>query len=98
MICSPCKGARHSECLNVGRDTVTWCDCQHRAPGAEDVIVVSWIKGPDGVTRKVMIEDVVENVRRPDVQADLAGLQEGVVPAFGARTADDPQEVEGARL
>lgn len=63
MICSPCKGARHSECLNEGKDTNTWCDCAHRPPGADDVVVLSWVKGEGGITRKVVIEDVTEQLR-----------------------------------
>jgi hypothetical protein len=52
MICSACREQRHIQCLNEGRDTNTWCDCQHRAPGAGDV-VIEWVLGEDGVTRKV---------------------------------------------
>jgi hypothetical protein len=30
MICESCGRRNHKGCKNVGTDTDTWCDCQHR--------------------------------------------------------------------
>ena len=32
MICHPCGDTDHDQCANIGHDTNTWCDCQHRPP------------------------------------------------------------------
>lgn len=52
MICSACRAARHTGCLNEGKDTNTWCDCQHRAPGAGEV-TIEWAMDENGITRRV---------------------------------------------
>jgi hypothetical protein len=99
MVCSPCKGARHSQCLNVGKDTNTWCDCQHKGPEPEAVVVSSWVTDLNGVTRKVRIEDVIEKLCGSDLRPNLAGVPQGSVPgSVGTRIADDSQKVESARL
>lgn len=58
MICSPCKGARHINCLNEGKDTNTWCNCQHKVPGANDK-VIDWEVDSAGITRKVGVNGEV---------------------------------------
>lgn len=30
FICTPCTEGRHPECVNAGKSTDTFCDCQHR--------------------------------------------------------------------
>jgi hypothetical protein len=96
MICTACKGARHTSCLNEGKDTTTWCDCQHKIPGANDV-VLSWVTGEDGITRRV-VNGHVEELYRVDVQADLGGVRAGAPSVEVRGEAPDPQEMEGARL
>lgn len=79
MICSACKGARHDGCLNAGKDTNTWCDCQHKAPGAGDV-VIEWVTDSDGVTRKVGFNGLTD-MHGEDVPRDLEGVPTGALPS-----------------
>lgn len=30
MICDSCKVVHHHRCYNIGSETNSWCDCQHR--------------------------------------------------------------------
>jgi hypothetical protein len=30
FVCGPCRNGSHETCDNAGKDTGTWCDCQHK--------------------------------------------------------------------
>jgi hypothetical protein len=43
MICDPCKNTNHSGCPGG-----SWCDCQHRAPASQTIVVDTPIESAEG--------------------------------------------------
>lgn len=35
FICTGCAEGDCGQCRNVGKDTNTWCDCQHKGEGQQ---------------------------------------------------------------